>query len=55
MSSPVSAAKPTTTDPGRVRWVAISCRMSGFWVSSRPGAEPSAAFLILLSLIVVGR
>ena len=29
--------------------------MSGFWVSSRGGAEPSSAFLILASLTDVGR
>ena len=29
--------------------------MSGFWVSSIAGAEPSAAFLILLSLGATGR
>ena len=36
------------TAPGRTRSVDSSCRMSGFWVSSRGGALPSAAFLILV-------
>ena len=54
VASPVSAANPTTTCPERNRWVLSSCRMSGFWVSSMAGAEPSSAFLILASLHDVG-
>src|SRR6478672_9865894 len=52
--SPVSAAKPTTTCPGRPRRALSSARMSGVWVSSRLGAA-SPDFLILDSLTATGR
>ena len=47
VSSPVSAAKPTTTVPGRARSVEISWRMSGFCCRPMLGAEPSAGLLDL--------
>ena len=55
VSSPVSAAKPTTTMRSLGRSAARPARMSGFWASRMSGELPSSAFLILAAETLTGR
>src|SRR5664280_903376 len=47
LSSPVSAAKPTTTWPGRTRSAPSSVRMSGLRTRASDGGSAASVFLIL--------
>ncbi len=54
VASPVSALKPTTTAPGR-RAATMAVRMSGFCVIRRSSSLPASRFLILRSIVSIGR